>query len=380
MLMALYGTLEAANLWYSEASKTLTDLGFISCNEDPCIFLKKGIKIGLYVDDFFVIAKERRLIQDLHKDLTKKYEVVKLKCDSSLLFLGMLFRFNESIVSVKIDLVDIVKDIQGISDKPCSMNLFHSKEDSPPLDTNQAAMFHTTVAKLLYISKRTRPDILLPVNILCTRVKAPTKEDWDKLLKVLKYLKSTLDMELLIGITINEDKSINLNSYIDAAYSVHQDLKSHSGACFSIGQGTIMSCSTKQACVSKSSTEAELIAYTDFIGEAMALKNTVQEICEYKVNLHILQDNQSVLSIVTTGKLSGKSKHASKHVKVRVAWIKERSDQKEFTTEYCPTELMMSDGLTKPKSSNDHSIFREMIGVNFPPTFTKERAEDIEVS
>jgi hypothetical protein len=153
---------------------------------------------------------------------------------------------------VKIDLNDIVKDVQGISDKPCSMNLFHSKDDSPPLDTNQAVKFHTTVAKLLYISKRTRPDILLPVNILCTRVKAPTKEDWDKLLKILKYLKNTLDMELLIGITINEDKSIDLNSYIDAAYSVHvhQDLKSHSGACFSIGQGTIMACSTKQACFS----------------------------------------------------------------------------------------------------------------------------------
>jgi hypothetical protein len=121
-----------------------------------------------------------------------------------------------------------------------------------------------------------------------------------------------------------------------------------------------------------------LIAYTDFIGEALALKNICQDVFGRTVNLRVHQDNQSVLSILASGKLSGKSKHTSKHVRIRVAWIKERMDNGDFTTVYCPTDLMKSDGLTKPKSSSAHEDYREMIGVIvLPDDFTKERAKNI---
>ena len=60
VLMAIYGTIEAANLWYNEASETLMSLGFIKSSEDPCLFIGNGILVGLYVDDFFVIAKSRK--------------------------------------------------------------------------------------------------------------------------------------------------------------------------------------------------------------------------------------------------------------------------------------------------------------------------------
>ena len=48
----------------------------------------------------------------------------------------------------------------------------------------------------------------------------------------------------------------------------------------------------------------------------------------------------------------------------------------EFITEYCSTDLMISDGLTKPKTANDHAKYCEMIGVmpDPRPDFTKERA------
>ncbi len=52
-------------------------------------------------------------------------------------------------------------------------------------------LFHTAVAKLLYLSKRVRPDIILIIGFLCPRVKAPTKEDWGKLCRLLGYLKGT---------------------------------------------------------------------------------------------------------------------------------------------------------------------------------------------
>jgi len=237
----------------------------------------------------------------------------------NLQFLGMNIKLCEATAHVNIDLSEILKDIHGSCDNPCGMNLFHNDDSSPLLDKVQAARFHSMVAKLLYVAKRTRPDILLPVNFLCTRVKQPNEVDLNKLNRVLKYLNATKDMILELGMSVNEDDTIDLLSYIDASYSVHEDCKSHSGAIFSLGKGTFLPCSTKQGCVSKSSTEAELIAYTDYIGEAMSLKNICQDITGRKVNLIILQDNNSVISIIKNGKLAGKSKHASKHVRNRVA-------------------------------------------------------------
>ena len=355
----------------------MTRLGFKTSEEDPCLFYKEGIKVALYVDDFLAVAKRQEDIDELHAALVDYYSEVKITRGNDFKFLGMNLRFVETSVEIKIDLEDILSSVDGVSSHPAGMNLFHRSEYSPLLDSASQASFHSMVAKLLYISKRTRPDILLPVNFLCTRVQSPTVEDQGKLVKILKYLNGTRDMVLKIGMPLEPDGSIVLKAYIDAAYSVHQDMKSHSGAVFTLGCGSLLSCSTKQSCVSKSSTEAELIAYTDYIGEGLSLKNVVQDITGTPVKLVVLQDNSSVISILKNGRLSGKSKHASKHVKVRVAWIKERQDEGDFSTDYCPTELMISDGLTKPKSANSHLEFRNMMGVGpspVPPKVPKERA------
>jgi hypothetical protein len=316
--------------------------------------------VALYVDDFLAVAMRQEDFDDLHAALVELYSEVKITKENDFKFLGMSLRFIETSVEIKIDLHDILTNVDGVSSHPAGSNLFHRSEDSPLLDRASQASFHSMVAKLLYVSKRTRPDILLPVNFLCTRVQSSTVEDQAKLIKILKYLNGTRDMVLKIGMPLEPDGSIVLKAYIDAAYSVHQDMKSHSGAVFTLGCGSLLPCSTKQSCVSKSPTEAERMAYTDYIGEGLSLKNVVQDITGAPVKLVVLQDDSSVISILKNDRLSGKSKHTSKHVKVLVAWIKERHDESDFATDYCPTELMISDGLTKPKSANSHLEFRNM--------------------
>ena len=71
--------------------------------------------------------------------------------------------------------------------------------------------------------------------------------------------------------------------------------------------------------------------------------------------------------------MTGKSKTASKHVKVRVAWIKEREDAGDFNTVYFPANDMKSDGLTKPKSTESHELFRNDLGMT-SRDIPKERA------
>jgi hypothetical protein len=57
-----------------------------------------------------------------------------------------------------------------------------------------------------------------------------------------------------------------ITEYVDAAYAVYDDSKSHSQVVVYIGNTLVYISSKKQKCVSKSPIEAELIALTDNLG------------------------------------------------------------------------------------------------------------------
>eukprot|EP01033_Poteriospumella_lacustris_P011516 gene11516-8200_t len=80
--------------------------------------------------------------------------------------------------------------VDGVSPSPASRDLFTLTE-SPVLDQDERAKFHTVIAKLAYLAKPTRPDILTAISFLSTRVQSPTKADGSKLARGLTYLKHT---------------------------------------------------------------------------------------------------------------------------------------------------------------------------------------------
>ena len=49
-------------------------------------------------------------------------------------------------------------------------------------------IFRSRVMKLMWIAKRTSPEILLPVTFLSTRIMDTREEDWSMLSRVLKDL------------------------------------------------------------------------------------------------------------------------------------------------------------------------------------------------
>ena len=87
--------------------------------------------------------------------------------------------------------------IKGTRSSPAGDHLFQFREDVDRklLPEEQARQFHRTVAQLLFLCKRARPDIELVVSFLTTRVKEPDEDDWEKLKHGLVYLKGTLYMK-----------------------------------------------------------------------------------------------------------------------------------------------------------------------------------------
>ena len=117
------------------------------------------------------------------------------------------------------------------------------------------------------------PDIDLTVSFLCTRVADPTKGDKRKLTRLLEYVMETINMARIIGANGNEV----LQTWVDASYAVHRDMCSHTGATMSLGYGMIHHRLAKQKLNKKSSTEAELVGSSKYIGLTLFAKRFLGE-------------------------------------------------------------------------------------------------------
>jgi hypothetical protein len=181
---------------------------------------------------------------------------------------------------------------------PAATNLFHVC-DSPRLEKLRADIFHTFVAKGLFASKRARPDIHTTIAFLCTRVQEPTEDDWNKLLRLMYYLKGLTDEVLFLAA---DDQHV-IKWYIDASFAVHHDCRSHTGGAMSYGTGVPISISRKQKLNTKSSTEAELLGVDDATTLILWTKLFL-EAHGYHISRNVVhQDNKSAILLERNGKV-----------------------------------------------------------------------------
>ena len=187
--------------------------------------------------------------------------------------------------------------MNGFAATPALENLFEIDGASPLLSEDDKEHFHSVVAKLLFLAKRARPDLLTAVTFLTTRVSAATEEDDVKLGRILKYLNSTADL----GMILEGDGAMRVVAYVDASYAVHSDYKSHTGAVIKLGQGTAATKSSKQKINSKSFTEAEIIAVSDALSQIIWVRDFLMA-QGYEIGPALLmQDNKSGILMMNRG-------------------------------------------------------------------------------
>lgn len=102
---------------------------------------------------------------------------------------------------------------------------------------------------------------------------------------------------------IGTSEDITIDAYVDAAYGNHTDGKGHTGMLISLGKGGAVNAkSTKQKLVSKSSTEAELIAVSDSSSQIIWTRDFLANQGYNTGPANIYQDNQSTIKLVEKGK------------------------------------------------------------------------------
>jgi len=185
-------------------------------------------------------------MDDILSKLIVRYNEVEVARGSVHSYLGVTLDFSVP-DQVSVTMEGYVKDIiskynvRRSAATPALDYLFEVRE-SPPLQRAEADEFHSRVAKLMYLAKRVRPDILTLCSFLSTRVLSPTEDDWCKLQRGLEYLYGTQDL----GIVLECNKGpIVVKAYIDASYGVHIDARSRTGSNITLGRGPIFVKSSK---------------------------------------------------------------------------------------------------------------------------------------
>lgn len=344
---AMYGTLDAARIWYDKLTSALRDMGFEHNAVDPCVMNKiidgKQCTLVVYVDDLLISCVDSGIMDEVVSELKNRFGEVKYCAEKDISYLGMhiVVENGSAAVSMEAFVRGILAEhpVTGVASTPATANLFDNLGRGTLLDAKKQKLFHTITAKLLYLAKRARVDILLAVSVLCTRVTVPTDEDWVKLERVLKYLNGTPDQVLVMKPT-----SLEVQGHIDAAFGCHGDGKSHTGMVITVGGATVMCCSSKQKIVTKDSTESELCGLSDKVMDVVKCNDFLKSQGYDLGPPVILQDNTSTITLVT----KGGGKYRNKYMKVRQGYVKERVDFGDITLQHLPTTMMLADVLTKP--------------------------------
>ena len=132
-------------------------------------------------------------------------------------------------------------------------------EECKKMPKKQQEAFHFVVAKSIYLWKHGRPDIGTAVSFLTKRVREPDLDNWRKLDHMITYLTA----DRLRKWELQEDESKDLMWYVDCAFGVHSDYRSHTGGRLTMGKGFAISVSKAHKLNTRSSTEGEIVSVND---------------------------------------------------------------------------------------------------------------------
>ncbi len=126
----------------------------------------------------------------------------------------------------------------------------------------------------------------------------------------------------------------------------------------------------------RSSTESELVGVDDCMSSILWTRHFL-EAQGYKVKENIVyQDNQSAILLEKNGKAS--SGKRTKHIHVRYFFVTDRINNGEISVEWCPTEDMTGDFMTKPNQGATFKKFRDQLMGVVKATGPSKRAPKID--
>lgn len=325
---SIYGLCIAPRLWAETLFAALRSEGFIASKNDPCLMMKKGMLIVIYVDDVGLAAQDPNDIDVLINNLTSRgFELTREGSFSQ--FLGIKFvrdEANNTITATQTGLIQKIITASGMEDcksnwTPASTTALGIDPDGDPMEETWG--YASIVGMLLYLSTNTRPDIAYAVSQVARFTHSPKKSHATAVKTIVRYLKGTADK----GTIIRPTGTLQLDCWVDASfgnlYRVDPDhepssARSRSGWIIHFGGCPLVWKSQLQTTIALSTQEAEYVALSACMRVLIPLRRLLEEITviivlpmELRATIHarVFEDNNGALILANTQRITNRTRH-----------------------------------------------------------------------
>ena len=325
--------------------------------------------IDHHVDDGHGCGKEM-VIAELLSFLSEKIEmkvVQGINCGSYEYLKTVKVRDGKKLTSIpnkkhlqsalkKLEMSDCKGSVSPKLDKSCI------EGDNEELSEEQASRFRSSVFTLLYLSNE-RTDIQSTVRLLCTKLKSPTALKMRQLKRLLRYVKGTEDMSTVFEMRDNKDRrgqSVKrLEVYTDSDWASDQvTRKSTSGAVIMVEGMRLHAHSRGQASVALSSCEAEVMAASEGIKEALLLQEVLMFVGLGHYEIEIKVDSSAAHAF-----FHRRGVGRMKHTDSRILWLQDLIAAGGVRLKKIPRTQNLADMLTHTPSAKELEIFLPLMSL-----------------
>jgi hypothetical protein len=349
LLKALYGMKQSGRQWQILLRNQMENLGFKNLAADQCVYhssIKNDeIYIAIYVDDFFIFTADIKTAENFCDDLAKTFKLKKLGIAERIL--GMQLKYTPDSIHMHQEkyIEEVLKKFNMSDCKPVSTPIVtghnSTEDESSPREDLSNNLYMQVIGALLHISNSTRPDITYTVSILAAKMQSPSKLDWLRIKRLLRYLQGTKKYSIKVK---RNQHNIQSHVYTDADHaSCTETRRSRTGILILLGGFPITWHSKKQNLVTLSTVESEYVAASTATQELTWVLSLLNElkISFDKPIIHI--DNQGAIAIAKDPVHHGRTKH----IDIKYHYIREKYREGIFEMVYCPTKEQLADIFTK---------------------------------
>ena len=236
-------------------------------------------------------------------------------------------------------------------------------EKISPIDPKILAWMERTpyrelVGSLNYLAVATRPDISFAVGHLASFFDCYREEHWSAAIRVLRYIKGTRDLSLILG----GSPLPSLQGYSDSDYgNCTYTSRSVSGYCYSLGSGAISWSSQKQKHATDSTCYAEYVTLHHAGKETVFLRELLSGLGFPPSSSSPLHCDNDAARLLT----SDHCNHANvKHIRVKYHMIRDLVDEQLANIVRVPSGSNIADAFTKPLTKPLFEQFRSRLGLH----------------
>jgi len=362
LVTSINGTRQAANNYYNLRSKPLLiDHGFRVSTVDPCFFWKWVN--GKHLCFILVWTDDYRICCDRESDLAyfTKMFTDNRQCTvqpGGEEYLGLIIKHDRErgtlTVNAKHKILDLLAQFGMQNCNPAKTPAIpRSKLEKAPdyIDVEaQQTDLPSGAASCLWLARFCRFDILHPSCELMKHMKNWTMDHVRALKHLLRYLKGTLDLPLMLR--RGTAHYIQLAAYSDADWAGCPEnsdtpMRSTSGNVLYLVQiGAIYASSATQKVVALSTAESETIAACECTKKVRAAEEFFTEIGFPQTvdgPIAIKEDNEACIAMSKSILTSSKSRH----MKIKHHYVRSQVTAGSVQLVPCPTSDMVADILTK---------------------------------